>query len=172
MRRGGILASAMAAMVLAGLLSGCATGKLGAGASAWGSNKLAVAEITGLGGYTSERAIAEARKHFRNENYGHSAALYKRAVELAPNNTEAYVGLGASYDRLRRFDLSDRVYAAMHKLSGDTAQYYNNVGYSYMLRGNLREALQSFRRARAIDPDNVVVANNLQLLANVAASQA
>ena len=172
MGRGRILASAIAALVAAGLLSGCTAGKFGAGASAWGSNKLAVAEITGLGDYTVDRAMAEARKHFRNDNYGHSAALYKRAVELAPNSAEGYVGLGASYDRLRRFDLSDRVYAALHKLSGDTAQYYNNLGYSYMLRGNLREALQSFRRAHAIDPDNIVVANNLQLLANVAASQA
>ena len=48
------------------------------------------------------------------------------------------MGLGASYDRLGRFDLSDRVYATLYPISGRTAQYYNNLGYSYMLRGNLR----------------------------------
>ena len=68
-----------------------------------------------------------------------------------------------------RFDLSDRVYQSLYAISGPTAQYYNNVGYSYMLRGNLTLALSSFRKASKLDPQNVVVANNLQILANVAA---
>ena len=67
----------------------------------------------------------------------------------SPKDPEGYVGLGASYDRLGRFDLSDRVYASLYALSGGTAQYYNNVGYSYMLRGNLTAALTNFRKAKA-----------------------
>ena len=67
---------------------------------------------------------------------------------------------------MRRFDLSDRVYASLYKISGGTAQYYNNVGYSYMLRGNLTAALTNFRKAQKLDPDNAVIANNLQILAN------
>ena len=35
-----------------------------------------------------------------------------------------------------------------------------------MLRGNLSAALTNFRKAQKLDPDNVVVANNLQLIAN------
>jgi Flp pilus assembly protein TadD len=70
---------------------------------------------------------------------------------------------------LRRFELSDRVYASLFKIIGGTAQYYNNVGYSYMLRGNLTAALTNFRKAQTLDPDNVVVANNIQILANAAA---
>jgi Flp pilus assembly protein TadD len=149
-------------------LAGCTTANF-AGKSAFGDNKLQVAEISDLGSYTAERALREARAHFRNNDFGHSAALYKRAVELRPKDTEALVGLGASYDRLRRFDLSDRVYASLYKLSGDTVQYHNNVGYSQMLRGNLKDALASFRRAKSIDPGNVVVANNLEILSKVAA---
>ncbi len=147
-------------------LAGCSM----AGASAFGSNKLAVAEIPNIGSYTADTALAEARNHFRNSDFGHSAALYKRVAELSPNDPEGYVGLGASYDRLRRFDLSDRVYASLFKLSGGTAQYYNNVGYSYMLRGNLAQAHANFRKAQQIDPDNVVVANNLEMLARAAAA--
>ena len=53
--------------------------------------------------------------------------------------------------------------------SGGTAQYFNNVGYSYMLRGNLSEALKSFRKAQKLEPDNLVVANNIQILQRAAA---
>jgi Flp pilus assembly protein TadD len=154
-----LLAAALAAL----LLSGCS-----AGMSSYGSNTLKVAEISNIGDYTAEGALAKARGHFRNNDFGHSAALYERAVELAPKNPEGYVGLSASYDRLGRFDLSDRVYASLFKITGGTAQYYNNVGYSYMLRGSLSEAVTALRKAAAIDPKNEVVRNNLLILQKAA----
>lgn len=140
------------------------------GLSSFGKNKLEVAELSNIGDYTAERALSEGRAHFRNSDFGYSAALYKRAVELNPTNAEGYVGLSASYDRLGRFDLSDRVYASLLKLSGASAQYYNNLGYSYMLRGKLGDALTNFRKAQALDPENMVVANNLQILKDAAAA--
>ena len=164
MVRGAHAAAKLAAIgvVLAMTAAGCSSAGL-VGKSAYGGASLSVADITNIGDYTTERA------HFRNKDYGHSAAFYKRAVELSPKTAEAYVGLGASYDRLRRFDLSDRVYASLYDLSGGTVQYYNNVGYSYMLRGKFNEAMTYFRKAEKLDPGNVIITNNLQLLANAAA---
>jgi len=156
----GLLAAAAAVA-----LSACSA----AGLSTYGNNKLAVADITNIGSYDADHALIEARAHFRNRDYGHSAAFYRRVVELRPKDPEGYVGLGASYDRLRRFDLSDRVYASLYTLSGSTVQYHNNVGYSHLLRGDLGGAHKSFQKARALDPDNLVVANNLQILRSVAA---
>ena len=113
---------------------------------------------------TADAALLDGRAHFRNNDYGYSAAYYKQAVELAPKRAEGYVGLGASYDRLGRFDQSDRVYATLYAISGPTAQYYNNLGYSYMLRGNLTQALSNFRKAKALDPGNPVIVNNISML--------
>ena len=149
-------------------LTGCSIGSL-SGSSSFGGAPAAVADISGRGDISAEGALSEARSHFRNNNYGYSAAYYKKAAELSPQNPETYVGLGASYDRLGRFDLSDRVYASLHRITGDTVQYYNNVGYSYMLRGDLRSALTNFRKASALDPENIVVANNIQLLSDAVA---
>jgi Flp pilus assembly protein TadD len=154
----GLLALAIIALPL----SGCS------GLSSFGSSKQKVAELSNIGSYTAEGALSEARTHFRNNDFGYSAALYKRVVELKPKSADGYIGLSASYDRLGRFDLSDRVYAALYEISGGTAQYYNNVGYSYMLRGNLPEAARNLRKALAIDPDNAVTANNLQILQRAA----
>ena len=157
-RVGGI-ALAMAAGVM---LAGCSS----IVSSTFGGNQLKVAEISNIGDYTADTALSEAKAHFRNNDFGYSAALYKRVVELSPKNPQGYVGLGASYDRLQRFDQADRVYASLYAISGGTAQYYNNVGYSYMLRGNLSAAVSNFRKAQKLDPDNVVIANNLQLITN------
>ena len=161
----GLLAVAIAVLPL----WGCSSANFG-GSSTFGNNRVAVADISNQGNFTSEGAMIQARNHFRNNNFGYSAAFYKRVAELSPQNPQGYVGLGASYDRLGRFDLSDRVYASLHRITGDTAQYFNNVGYSYMLRGNLRAALTNFRKAAALDPENMVISNNIQLLADAAAS--
>ncbi len=161
----GLLALGMAVLPL----SGCTAANFG-GSSAFGGNPGRIADISGQGSYTANGALAEARSYFRTNNFGYSAAFYKKAAELSPQNPQAYIGLAASYDRLGRFDLSERVYASLFRITGESVQYYNNVGYSSMLRGNLRNALINFRKAAALDPDNVVVNNNLQLLADAAAA--
>ena len=51
---------------------------------------------------------------------------------------------------------------------GGRPEYYNNVGYSYLLRGNLLQARSSFLKAYELDPANETTANNLQLLSNSA----
>ena len=75
--------------------------------------------------------------------------------------------MGLAYpDRIARARGTD---SATYQMSGGTAQYFNNIGYSYMLRGNLSEALKNFRKAQKLDPDNVVVANNIEILSRAAA---
>src|SRR5438067_3386871 len=52
------------------------------------------------------------KRHFRANNFGLAERYFRRAVEKAPGETrrdaEAWLGLAASYDRLRRFELADR----------------------------------------------------------------
>jgi len=157
-------------IVLAALsITGCTTTSF-TGSSAFGGKKLEVADISDQSVVTASGALSNARGHFKNNNFGYSAAYYKRAVELSPNDPEGFIGLGASYDMLGRFELADRVYIALYKLTGGTAQYYNNLGYSQMLRGNLNAAYTNFKKAQQLEPDSIVVANNLQLLADAASS--
>jgi Flp pilus assembly protein TadD len=154
-RHGGIAVAATVAL----LLSGCSTLQ-----GAFGDRPSGLADVANIEYYASDQALAEAKNHFRQGNYGHSATLYKRAAELEPKDAEAFLGLAASYDRLRRFDLADRAYRRLFDLTGGTLQYYNNVGYSNLLRGNLVAARKNFLKAYEIDPKNIIVANNLELL--------
>lgn len=114
--------------------------------------------------YASDQAVAEAKNQFRQENYGNSGALFLKAVQLAPNDGLAWMGLAASCDRIRRFDLSDKAYGHAFRLVGATTSYHNNVGYSYLLRGNLQDARKNFLQAYELAPNDPTVANNLKLL--------
>jgi Flp pilus assembly protein TadD len=153
-KRWGLLAALMAVTLM---LAACTSGSFGDRASALKS-------VANIEYYASDDALAQAKNHFRQGDYGHSATFYKRAAEVTPKDAEAWLGLAASYDRLRRFDLADRAYKRLHSLTGGTLQYYNNVGYSHLLRGDLAGARANFLKAYEMDPDNVIVANNLELL--------
>jgi len=122
-------------------------------------------EQTGLVGNDPNDNLNLGKRHFRAQDYGLAERYFRRAVELAPRDTEAWLGLAASYDRLRRFDLADRAYGQLLKILGPTPEVLNNQGYSYMLRGDYRRAQQILLQARAKAPDNPYVRNNLELLA-------
>jgi Tfp pilus assembly protein PilF len=108
--------------------------------------------------------LSVGKKYFRQGSYGMAERHFRKAVELHPNDLESWVGLAASYDRLRRFDLADRAYAQAIKIAGPTAEILNNQGFSYMLRGDYRRARERLLAAHARDPENVYVKNNLHLL--------
>ncbi|MER8708328.1 MULTISPECIES: tetratricopeptide repeat protein [unclassified Mesorhizobium] len=116
--------------------------------------------------YASDQAVAEAKNQFRSENYGNAGALFYKATQLAPNDGAAWLGLAACSDRIHRFDLADRAYGQAFRLIGPTPEYYNNVGYSYLLRGKLQDARSNFLKAYELAPNDPTVGNNLRLLSS------
>jgi Tfp pilus assembly protein PilF len=114
--------------------------------------------------FRSDEPLKLGLEHFNRGHFGLAQRYFQDAVEKAPKDVTAWVGLAASYDRIGRFDLADRAYASATRLVGETPEILNNIGYSYMLRGKLESARKKFQRAYAMDPGNPKIANNLQLL--------
>lgn len=112
----------------------------------------------------SEKPLAKAKLHFKNEDYGLAEKYFRQAVEQNPNLTPGWLGLAASYDRLRRFDLAARAYKVVIKQLGYTAAVHNNLGYHHYLKGDLVKARKHFNAALAKDPGNPYVLNNLEML--------
>jgi len=104
------------------------------------------------------------KKHFRERQYGLAERYFRRSVEMSPRDAEAWVGLAASYDRLKRFDHADRAYKQALAILGPTPEILNNQGYSYLLRGDYRRARQKFEAARAKDPANPRIQRNIELM--------
>ena len=114
--------------------------------------------------HASDDALKAGKVYFRNGDWGLAEENFRQAVELAPRDAEAWVGLAASYDRLRRFDLADRAYGNAIQLVGHNPVILNNLGYSNLLRGNIQEARRNFLLAYEKDPANPYIMNNLELL--------
>lgn len=108
--------------------------------------------------------LSIAKKYFRQGSYGLAERHFRKAAEMHPRDAETWVGLAASYDRLKRFDLADRAYDQAIKIVGSTPEVMNNRGFSYILRGDYRRARETLVAARSKDPNSAYIANNLRLL--------
>ena len=114
--------------------------------------------------FPSDEPLRLGMEHFNRGHYGIAERYFRDAVEKAPKDVTAWVGLAATYDRIGRFDLADRAYAAAVRLVGETTDLLNNIGYSYMLRGNYEAARKKFVQALKREPHNPTILNNLWLL--------
>jgi len=123
--------------------------------------------LNSLVGADPTNDVALGKKHYRAGNYGDAEKYFRRAVETSPRDLEAWVGLAASYDRIKRFNLADRAYEQAIKLAGPRPEILNNQGYSYILRGDYKRARDKLRTAKAKDPNNPFIENNLALLEEV-----
>jgi tetratricopeptide (TPR) repeat protein len=146
------------------------------------------AEVTGTTTYlgpTPRRLLAEpppvspgmqdpmddlvvGKRQFQDANYALAEKHFRRVVEQdnipAQRKAEAWVGLAASYDRLKRFELADRAYRAAIGILGPTPEILNNQGFSYMLRGDYLRARAKLTQALDLDPTNPYIQNNIDAL--------
>jgi Flp pilus assembly protein TadD len=114
-----------------------------------------------------EEGLPAGKYHFKAGNYGLSERNYRLAIETDPSNAEAWLGLGATYDQLGRYDLADRSYKQVLKIAGPVPQLMNNMGYSYLLRGKKRQAKTYFAKAQKGLPENQTIHGNKELLAKL-----
>jgi Flp pilus assembly protein TadD len=134
--------------------------------SSFGDSADTVIDTSIVDYYPDDQLITVGKVQFREGNYGKSYSLFKKAVEVVPNDPQAWLGFAASSDMVRRFDSSDIAYRKLAAVIGNRPEYYNNVGYSHLLRGNLKSARRHFLKAYELDPSNEFTANNLELLRN------
>ncbi len=114
--------------------------------------------------YPSDEPLHLGQEYFNRGIYGVAQRYFQDAVEKSPKDPSAWIGLAASYDHLRNFDLADRAYHQAIALAGETTQILNNQGYSYMLRGQLTAAREKFKEAYQREPENPTIQNNINLL--------
>lgn len=151
-------------------LVSCTEGGLG-DFSSFGDGAATVADASNLDFYPDDQLIVAAKVQFSARNYGKASALFKKAVDLSPNDPQALLGYAAASDMLRQFDQSDAAYSRLHPMIGNTKEFNNNYGYSLLLRGNLQLARRHFLIASEQDPSNAITTNNLELLWNSSSYQ-
>jgi Flp pilus assembly protein TadD len=152
---------ALLAAVGAVALSGCTKVELG---SVGGTPSTTAYAVATRAPDEPKDDLTLGKEHFRESRYGLAELHFRRAVESRKGDAEAWLGLAASYDQLKRFRLADRAYAQALKIAGPTAEFLNNRGYSYLLLGDIRRASQDLSAAPALDPENARIRNNVRAL--------
>ena len=96
--------------------------------------------------YPSDEPLRLGLEYFNRGIYGVAERYFRDAVEKAPRDVTAWVGLAATYDRIGRFDLADRAYSAAVKLAGNTIEISQQSGLFVHAARRLR------RRAQEVPP--------------------
>jgi Flp pilus assembly protein TadD len=123
-----------------------------------------ITNTSSFGSAPEQLWLVKAKEYYRNGNYGLAERYYRQAIEERHNNAEAWLGLAASYDRLKRFDHAARAYEQLMKLAGNTPTVLNNFAYHQMLKGDFAGARQTLQAAASQAPDNPYIRNNMDLL--------
>jgi Flp pilus assembly protein TadD len=139
------------------LLSGCS---MSAGPFIFWSS----ADATSVGMTESERLYQDGLNAFQHTDYGLAQQKFQASVEANPKFAVAWLGLAGSYDQLRRFDLADRAYQEVERLTGPTASLLNNRGYSQFLRGDLNKARGFYASALRLAPGDATIINNIAMV--------
>lgn len=109
-----------------------------------------------------QEALLVARQHFQRGRLDEAAQLYRKVLELDPQNFDAFVGLGdllmvrgAPGDALMVYGNAIRV-----RPQG-SAQLFLNRGNALVAAADIAAANLSFQAAYELEPENVQVLNSL-----------
>lgn len=102
---------------------------------------------------------------FNNKQYDQALTEYKTAAELDPTQHAVFAKLAETYSQLRQFDDALASYQkAISLLEAQTEQkpdtklnlasYYNNYGGVLAKAGKTKEAIDIYKKAAAINPEN------------------
>ena len=130
----------------------------------------AKSDFVSLKGDSSRRLLELGKENFVNQNYGLSERYFREAVSARTDNAAAWAGLAASYDQLGNFEKAHRAYKGLVDLKGNDPRVLNNIGYSFLLRGEYKKAKSYFNRAQSANPGLEQVQGNLHLLEKVSHS--
>jgi hypothetical protein len=110
-------------------------------------------------------AYATGKQHFSAGRLGLALEDFQTALQEQGPSVDRLNALAATYDRLARFDLADRIYRQALALDPNAPQTLNNIGYSYMLRGRPDLAAAYLARAQSVAKSDPVIGANLARVA-------
>ena len=88
-----------------------------------------------------------------NEEYEEAIASYERAVEINPDDQDAWYGLGYALGNLGRYEEAIASYERAVEINPDKEKAWYNRGIALGNLGRYEEAIASYERAVEINPD-------------------
>lgn len=105
--------------------------------------------------------LKQAKAKVNEEKFEEAEALYKKAIELAPENANAHNGLGLVYFWKDDFTSAETEFRKASDLNPTSAAILANLGDALRQQDKYDEAVGVFQKALKIDPDDSVTMNML-----------
>jgi len=100
---------------------------------------------------------------YQKQKYEEAEFYYKQLLTINPGSAAAHNALGVIYAQLN--NLAESVKHLEKSVSlGPTAETYNNLGGVYYKLGNKQSALDMFRKALELDPNNATARKNYEIV--------
>ena len=93
--------------------------------------------------------------------YAEALSPNQKAVQLAPQDSDAHYNLGLTLAELNEFDEAEKSYANAIALNPKNFQAHTNLGNTHKSLGKLEEAVASYETAIALNPNYALAHNNL-----------
>jgi len=90
--------------------------------------------------------------YFADGEYEKAIPLFKKVLELHPEDTEAYVTLGHIYELMGEDEKSIEAFEQALKLEPENLRIYIQLGVNYMKAERYEEGLDTFRKALDFNP--------------------
>jgi len=94
-------------------------------------------------------------------NYTQAESIWRRVIQLEPNNAKAYYQLCYVLDDQNKLDNAVAACRKSIALNSNDAQTYNVLGVALKNQGKLEEAIAAYRQAIQLDPKYAKAYNNL-----------
>ncbi len=104
-------------------------------------------------GRSADGLIARADAARDAKNYREAAALYAKALRLAPENTAIHVQCGHMYKEAGDLARAERHYLRAGEQAPDDADLAFQLGHFYKVAGRWKDSEAAYRRALTIAPD-------------------
>lgn len=99
-----------------------------------------------------ETLIIKGVKYYEDGKADSAIVVWKKALQLIPEDAEIHNWLGIVYHKRNMIDSSRFHYNKAIELNPNYYQAYNNLGYTYFTEKDYQNALKYFEKALAINP--------------------
>ena len=103
---------------------------------------------------SSNDLLEEGKTYYNNGEYDKAIEIFKKAVELNPNDDDSWRWLGNSYNRNGQIEEAIKYYLKAAELNPDDSRNWYNLGYSYINNEQYQEAIEPLLKAIELNPDD------------------
>jgi len=112
---------------------------------------------------TSSDYFSLAYSYAEIDEHKKAIDLYQKAIEINPENDEAYNNRGVSYDQLGEYKKAINSYEEAIKINPKASNTYN-MGVSYQKLGEYKEAINSYEEAIKINSEFDIAYANMGII--------